>query len=168
MPSPRTFLSQLLFFHHNGGVRPFHGSPSRFFGSRVKKKWPSKYKPVGASHLAVEFMDAHYPRLYGPKLWTQMRCALLSPQKYAMLFNSYQLDLDRCHAAALEAGAAEIMADMRTRLTRFQAGDFRRTTAEGEIFAYCLGFEGFGGREKGRNGLPFAKVNERASVSVSQ
>ena len=82
--------------------------------------------------MALEFMDAHYPRLYGPKLWTQMRVALLSRQKYAMMFNSYQLDLDRCHAAALEAGAAEVMGEARTRLSRFQAGEFQRTTAEGE------------------------------------
>lgn len=125
LPPPRTLLS-LLF--HDGHVRLFHGS--RRFDGRVKKKWPSKYKPVGASHLALEFMDAHYPRLYGPKLWTQMRVAMLSRQKYAMLFNSYQLDLDRCHAAALEAGAAEIMGDVRTRLSQFQAGNFQRTTAE--------------------------------------
>ena len=66
--------------------------PCRGATSRVRKKWAVKYKPVGASHLALEFMDAHYPRLYGPKKWAMIRCAMLTRQKYSMLFNCYLPD----------------------------------------------------------------------------
>ena len=68
-------------------LRLFHASNR--LAKKPKEKWASMYKPVGASHLALEFMDAHYPRLYGPQKWTMMRIAMLSRRKYAMLFNSY-------------------------------------------------------------------------------
>ena len=108
-------------------------TPSRYAGGRVKQKWASKYKPVGASQIALEFMDAHYPRLYGVKGWTVMRCAMLSRRKYAMLFNSYFPDQNKCHAVALENGAFEIMCHVRARLDRIKTGEYQRVEKEGVL-----------------------------------
>lgn len=88
------------------------------------------YKPVGASHLALEFMDAHYPRLYGPQKWTMMRIAMLSRRKYAMLFNSYFPEQNKCHAAALGAGAAEVMTNVRKVLDKMNRGEYNRVEKE--------------------------------------
>jgi len=103
---------------------------TRSMSTRVKSKWASKYKPIGPSHLALEFMDAHYPRLYGQKKWTMMRCAMLSRRKYAMLFNTYLPDNNRCHAVAIENGAQEIMSFVRQNLDRMKTGEFHHIERE--------------------------------------
>jgi len=59
-----------------------------------------------------------------------MRCAMLTDRKYAMLFNSYLPDNDKCHAVALENGASEIMVHVRDLQDRIKTGGFERVEKE--------------------------------------
>jgi len=95
-----------------------------FKRNKNKIKWASKYNPTNASSLALEYMDAHYPRLYGPERWSMIRCALLSRQKYGMLVNPY-LDSSKAHAVMIDVGAEDILPAARVKLSQLLRQDDR-------------------------------------------